>query len=441
MFNRKAVKTLLLSSGILSVAALASSPPVQFPDAKASDPLALGLMQGFPPPPDKLVNFNNYLQFPQLRWAFSHAREVLPTANVSRGEAPIAELPRAERNDIDSLSFMPMGSEQPMTWEQSLAANYTDGIVILHRGKLVYERYFGALGEHGQHMAMSVTKSFIGTLGAMLVEEGVLDPKASVTHYVPELQGSGFGNATVRQVLDMTTGIQYSENYADPQAEIWEYVRAGHILPRPQGYTGATSLYAFLQKVKPEGVHGQAFAYKTVNSDVLAWIIQRASGQSVAELLQTRIWGKLGAEQDAYLIVDETGTGFAGGGFNAGLRDMARFGEAMRLNGRFNGQQIIPEAVVADIRSGGKQDDFAKAGYQTLPNWSYRDMWWVAHDEHGVFTARGIHGQTIYVDPKAEMVIARFASFPVAANAQIDPTSLPAYQAVANYLMTHSQRE
>jgi hypothetical protein len=107
----------------------------------------------------------------------------------------------------------------------------------------------------------------------------------------------------------------------------------------------------------------------------------------------------------------------------------------MRLNGRFNGQQIIPEAVVADIRKGASQADFAKAGYQTLPNWSYRDMWWVSHNAHGVFAARGIHGQTIYVDPKAEMVIARFASFPVAANAVIDPTSLPAYAAVAKLLM------
>ena len=424
---------------LLSMTSLSAPALPAFPDAQASNPVALGLMQGFPPAPDKVVNTHNYLQFPQLRWAFSHVRELLPTANVPRGEGPVYALPRAERKDIDSLSFMPLASETPMTWEQSLAANYTDGIVILHRGKVVYERYFGALDERGQHMAMSVTKSFVGTLGAMLVEEGLLDPEASVTRYVPELKDSAFGNATVRQILDMTTGIQYSENYADPEAEVWEYARAGHILPRPQGYDGAVSLYAFLQKIKPEGQHGKAFAYKTVNSDVLAWIIQRASGQSVAELLQARIWNKLGAEQDAYLIVDEVGTGFAGGGFNAGLRDMARFGETMRLDGRFNGQQIIPAAVVADIRKGASQADFAKAGYQTLPNWSYRDMWWVSHNEHGVFAARGIHGQTIYVDPKAEMVIARFASFPVAANAVIDPTSLPAYEAVAGLLMKTSE--
>ena len=114
---------------------------------------------------------------------------------------------------------------------------------------------------------------------------------------------------------------------------------------------------------------------------------------------------------------------------------MARFGEMMRLGGRFNGQQIVPPAVVDDIRRGGNRDHFALAGYTLLPGWSYRNMWWVSHNEHGAFTARGIHGQAIYIDPAAEMVIARFASHPLGANANLDPTSLPAYHAVAQHLM------
>jgi CubicO group peptidase (beta-lactamase class C family) len=102
---------------------------------------------------------------------------------------------------------------------------------------------------------------------------------------------------------------------------------------------------------------------------------------------------------------------------------------------RFNGQQIVPAAVVADITKGGDRAKFAPAGYKTLPGWSYRNMWWVSHNPHGAFTARGIHGQGIYVDPAAEMVIARFASHPLAANANYDATSLPAYDAVAKHLM------
>jgi CubicO group peptidase (beta-lactamase class C family) len=106
----------------------------------------------------------------------------------------------------------------------------------------------------------------------------------------------------------------------------------------------------------------------------------------------------------------------------------------MRLDGRFNNRQIVPKAVVDDIRRGADRALFAKAGYQLLPGWSYRNMWWVSHNSHGAFTARGIHGQGIYIDPAAEMVIVRFASHPLAANANYDSTSLPAYDAVARHL-------
>ena len=322
-----------------------------------------------------------------------------------------------------------------MTWAQSLAANYTDGIVVLHKGRIVYERYFGVLTPERPHIAMSVTKSFFGTVGAMLVADGTLDENAKVTRYVPELQDSAFGDATVRQVLDMTTGLAYSENYADPKAEIWNHVRAGNVMPRPPGYQGPDTFYEFLKTVKKEGEHGQAFAYKTVNTDALGWVIRRATGKSVGENLRERIWSRLGAEQDAYLNIDGVGNEFAGGGLNASLRDMARFGEMMRLDGRYNGQQIVPKSVVDDIRRGGRKEDFAKAGFALLPGWSYRDMWWVSHNEHGAYSARGIHGQVIYIDPKAEMVIARFASYPLAANSNLDPTSLPAYDALAKHLL------
>ena len=155
----------------------------------------------------------------------------------------------------------------------------------------------------------------------------------------------------------------------------------------------------------------------------------------LGDLVQERLWSKLGVEHDAYFTVDHSGTENGGGGLNLTLRDMARFGEMIRLDGRFNGQQIVPKAAVDDIRHGGNRDHFTLAGYKTLPGWSYRDMWWISHNEHGAFAARGIHGQCIYIDPKAEMVIIRFASHPIAANSNFDATSLPAFQALANHLM------
>ena len=143
----------------------------------------------------------------------------------------------------------------------------------------------------------------------------------------------------------------------------------------------------------------------------------------------------MGAEQDGYMTVDAKGTPFAGGGLSAGMRDLGRIGLMMLNDGSINGQQLFPKEVTANIRAGGSRQAFAKAGYKTLEGGSYRSMWWILHNEHGAFAARGVHGQTIYVDPAAEMVIVRFASFPSAKNALIDPTSLPAYQAVAEHLM------
>jgi len=419
------------------VSSAASAPP-PFPDASASDPAALGWMEGFPPPPERAIGVadGSAWAFPRTRWAFSHMRELFPTANVSRGDAPVALLPRAERSDLDAVAFETLDG-RPMTWGESLAANYTDGIVVLHRGVTVQERYFGALQPELAHTAMSVTKSFVGTLAAMLAERGALDPGRDVTHYLPELAGTAYDGATLRQVMDMTVGVRYSEAYADPQADIWRYARAGGMLPRaPDDDETPTTLYAYLATLAREGEHGEAFAYKTVNTEVLAWVVKRVTGQRLATLTSDLLWSRLGAEHDAHYAVDSVGTESGGGGLNTTLRDLARFGEAMRQDGWFNGQQIIPERVVAGIRSGGDPARFARAGYQTTPGWSYRDMWWVTHNAHGAYTARGIHGQAIWIDPKAEMVIARYASHPLAANSpHLDPTSLPAYEALGRYLL------
>ncbi len=438
MFTRKDFIAILVTAGLVGPVWAQANGTATMPTAEQTDPIKLGWMIGSPPPPDKVIRWadGSFYTFPKFRWTFSHGRELMATSNIARGSTAASVLPRAERSDFDALTFVPLGKTAPMTWAQSLSANFTDGIVVLHKGRIVYERYSGALGPSGQHAAQSVTKSFFGTIGAVLLSEGKLDANTKVEHYIPELKGSGFGDATVRQVLDMTTGIKYSENYADPKAEIWDHVRAGNVLPRPSGYQGPKSFYEFLKGVQPEGEHGQAFAYKTVNSDVLGWLIRRVTNKSVGENLSERIWSKLGMEQDAYIAIDTEGTEFAGGGLYTGLRDLARFGEMMRNDGRFNDQQIIPKTVVDDIRRGADKAHFTKAGYATLPGASYRNMWWVLHNANGAFAARGIHGQTIYIDPKAEMVIARYASFPMAANAFNDPTSLPAYQALADKLMS-----
>lgn len=407
-------------------------------DALQSDPARMGWMIGSPPPADRIPRFDDgsFFQFPALRWSVAHMRQFMPTVNVSRGLGASIPILTNFNRDIDKVKFVPLGETKSMTWEESLEKVYTDGVIVMHHGEIVYEKYFGALTIDGQHAAMSVTKSFTGTLGIILAKEGLIDTEKTVSYYVPELKNSAFGDATVRQVMDMTTALQFSEDYADPNAEIWKFSAAGNPLPKPKDYDGPRTYYEYLPTVKKKGIHGDAFGYKTVNSDVLGWIIARVTGKSVSEVLSERIWKKIGAEQDGYFSVDAIGTPFAGGGFNLGLRDMARFGQLILNDGKVGQEQIIPKAAIDDIRKGGDKKAFEKAGYSLLKGWSYRNMWWITNNDHGAFCARGVHGQVIYVDPKADMVIVRFASNPVAGNTANDPYSLPAYDAVAKYLLT-----
>jgi CubicO group peptidase (beta-lactamase class C family) len=347
----------------------------------------------------------------------------------------VADLPLALREDLDTVIFTPLGRTDTMNWAQAFEAVYGDAILILHKGNIVYERYKGVMKPEQPHIAFSVTKSYFGTLAEMLIADGTIDETALVTRYVPELAGSGFGDATVRQILDMTTGLAYSEDYSDPAADIAKFSVAVGAAPAPPGYAGPRAAYDYLPTIPKQGAHGEGFTYKSVNTEVVGWLIARATGKRPHEVLSERIWSKLGADHDASIMIDSAGSPFTAGGLNLTLRDMARFGETMRLKGRFNGKQIIPESVVAKMTAGGKQSDFAKAGYNLLTGWSYKSQWWVTHNNHGAFNARGIHGQTIYVDPKAQMVIVRFASHPKAANANFDDISLPAYQAIAERLM------
>ena len=429
--------TLLAVLGLVPTAQAADAAKPAL-DATASDPNTLGWMQGFPPPDAKRIRYTDpdYFSFPKLRWTACHFRQLMPTVGVSRGTGAATPLPQQLDAAIDALPFTPLNTRARMTWAESLQANYTDGIIVLHDGVVVYERYAGCLQPDGQHGAMSVTKSVTGLLGEMLVAEGVLDENETVASIIPELAHSAFADATVKQVLEMTTGLRYSEDYADPNAEVWQYAAAGSTLPPAPGYTGPRSYYDYLKTVQKQGRHGEAFGYKTINTDTLGWIIARRTGKPVSTLLSERIWQHLGAEQDAYYTVDSSGTPFAGGGFNAGLRDLARLGQLLLQDGRAHGEQIVPAAAIARIRAGGDKRVFAKAGYSLLPGWSYRGMWWITHNAHGAYMARGVHGQSLYIDPTAKVVIARFGSHPTAGNSANDPTTLPAFDALARYLMT-----
>jgi len=416
----------------------------EYPDGDASNPVLLGLMQGSPPPVGKRVRFEDdrFLSFPEIRWSLSHMRELVPTVAVWRGGGPKSEMGVAadgvpatiDEARIDALVVDDLSGRRH-SWPESLARTYTDGIIVLHRGVRVYERYFGALQPHRPHACFSITKSYAATLAATLIHERALDEHKPVAYYLPEMAQSAYADATLRDVLDMQVGVKYSETYSDPEADIWHYSRAGGLRSRPADYAGPGNYYDYLKTLRKEGAHGAAFAYKTINTEVLCWIMTRVTGAPLAEMLSDRIWSQLGCEEDAYIAVDSIGVAMGGGGMSASLRDLCRFGELMRCEGAWAGKQVLPAAVIADIRRGSDPAKFAMAGYTLLPGYSYRNMWWVSHDPLGVFEGRGIHGQRLYIAPEAEVVIARFASHPVASSAANDPITMPAFAALAELLM------
>jgi CubicO group peptidase (beta-lactamase class C family) len=413
---------------------------VEYPDGNASDPNELGLMQGSPPPPAKRIRFEDdrILDFPQLRWSLSHMRELLPTTAVWRGTGTASDIGVSTRDgeaSIDALTFDDLHGRRH-TWADSLAHTYTDGIIVLHRGVRMYERYFGALQPQRPHACFSITKSYAATLAATLIHERALDEGKTVSYYLPEMAATAYDDATLRQVLDMQVGVDYSEDYADPKAHIWDYSRAGGLRARRPDYAGPSNYYDYLITLRKAGNHGAAFDYKTINTEVLCWVMKRVTGTPLAEMLSDRIWSKIGCEEDGYLAVDSIGVAMGGGGLSACLRDLCRFGELMRCEGAWRGKQVIPAEVVADIRRGSDPAKFAIAGYSLLPGYSYRNMWWVSHNALGVFEGRGIHGQRLYIAPQAEVVIARFSSHPIATSAANDPVTLPAFTALCHLLMS-----
>ncbi|MER9436127.1 serine hydrolase [Mesorhizobium sp. M0618] len=406
----------------------------EYLDGLASDPNELGWMRGTPPPAEKCITFASdaFLNFPQLRWSLSHMRELLPTVSVWRGPGqptPLEGNPAGAH--IEAITFVDANGSV-RTFDQALHDTYTDGIVVLHRGRIVYERYFGALQPHLPHALHSVTKSYTGTLAATLVYEGVLDESKELAHYLPELSGTAFEDATLRQAMDMQLGIAYNEVYEDKLSSFWQHARACGWRPRPIGYDGPQTLCEYIRTIRKEGMHGEFVDYKTVVTDTLAWVMSRTTGLSFERLLQERLWAPLGCEEDGYIFIDSVGTPMAGAGLSATARDLARFGELMRQHGEWNGKQLVPPSFIEDLLSRKAPSKFPPG--EDAGGYGYRSQWWVTNDELGAIVARGMHGQLLYVAPQLEMVVARLASHPVASSTGNIPITMPMMVALGRSL-------
>lgn len=413
---------------VLAVAAVAMALPCSASPKTAAD---LGFYLGSPP--KRVVDMSKWDKGEDCRWAFQHISEIIPTASISRGVGAPTVLPRALQ-DVSGISFKSLDGKK-MTVQGMLDATYTDGLLVMKDGKVVVEKYYNGMTPNTRHLLMSVSKSVTGTVAGILVNDGRLNPDKKVVDYIPELMKSpGFKDATVREVLDMTTSIVFVEDYDDPEAQIQQHEQA--TAWRGRTPIAEKGIYAYAQTIKHDTRdHGKVFHYASINTDVLGWLIERASNQRFTDFMGQSVWSKLGAEHDAHLSVDYLGSPVANGGFVITLRDLARFGQLMLDDGYYNGTQIIPSGWVDDIRFNGKNSAWKPTKYGKIwPKGFYRNQWYVTNDDHGSYFAVGVNGQFIWINPTTRVVVVKFSSFPVSADMSVFSNTIPGLDAIAREL-------
>ena len=400
----------------------------------ASRESAPELMTGFPPAPESQVTLANWQDPPFNRWAFRHMRELIPSQLIPARPAGPSPLPASDRSLPDPLVLRLDGSTA--TTAEVFAGTYTDALVVLHDGQLVAERYDAGMTAATRHLLMSVSKSVVGCVAGVLAGRGLLDPGAPVTAYVPEAGRSGYADATIRNLLDMRTGVAFRETYTALDAEVRVMERSMGWRPaRPGDPVGA---YPYLTTLGHAGPHGREFTYRSADSDMLGWACERASDTRMADLISALIWQPIGAERDAEITCDPLGSAIHDGGISATARDLARFGQMLVDDGMTQGHPVVPEAWLAGTRA--PEPDVREAFAVTddefvLPGGWYRNQFWVIPGSDGpVLVCLGIHGQLIYADRAARTVVVKLSSWPDPQNTAYLLDSLRACGALAAHL-------
>ena len=390
------------------------------------------VMRGFPPPAGAQASLANWRQFPFSRWAFHHVREIVPSAAIPCGERRM----RLERaiEPVERLAFeAPDGAE--WTVARLISESFTDGFIVLRHGRIVHESYEAGHDGDTPHIVFSVSKSLTALVAGILADRGILDADSPVTAYVPEAAGSAYGDCTVRHVLDMTVSITFEENYLDVTGAFARYREATGWNPAGDPARPGDLRSFLLTLERGRGAHGEAWRYVSPNSDLLGWVLERASGLRFADLMASLLWQPMGAECDAYVTVDRFGAPRSAGGICTTLRDLARIGEMMRCRGVSGGRQIVPGWWIDDIFDKGVRKTWASGDMQALlPDGRYRSQWYLTGNAHGACFALGIHGQWLYVDPPSGVVIAKHSSQPAPVNDTLDRLHLSAFDAIARAL-------
>ena len=352
-------------------------------------------------PLSDVAKLDNWRTTPYSKWSFHHVREIVPSAEIKNNNQVIIPL----RENIKT--FVNLNISKIMDETE------TDAIVITKDNDILFEKYNNKMTKSSPHILFSVSKSILGLLVGSLVESKELKEDDLVIKYIPELDGTAYSDATIRDLLDMRVGVKFDEDYTAVSGPIVNYRYAANWNPVPEGVE-AGDLRSFMSSLtERDGKHGGRFHYVSPNTDLMAWVCERATGVRYAELLSERLWTPIGAEYSGYITVDRIGAARAAGGVCFTARDLARVGLLIANNGYANGKQIISETWIDDIVNNGSDDAWKKReGMDEFGNMPmhYRSFWYVQKDGDPLVHGLGIHGQYLFIDPKLNLSISWFSS-------------------------------
>lgn len=381
-----------------------------------------GIGPGIDVPHDRRVTRDNWRLYPFSRWAFQNTRELVPSRALQPSPTPRA-LP-VQPVSLDDIVFAD-DDQRPISWSEFEERTYCDAMLVLHRGAIIHESYRNGMRPDTPHHGFSISKSFVGLLAEILIGERIVEADAPVTFYLPELGASAFAPATVRHLLDMTDGVAFDENYADPDARVHHY-SANYWTPAAAQGGARQALAQMVDRAHPPGL---AFAYRTPVADALAWVLAKATSQRLTDLFVERLWHPAGCADDGHFLLDVAGDEIAASGLNATARDLARLA-LLIIDGA-----AIPAAARDSITRGGDRRLFAASDYAERSSGSYRSQWWVAHDTASSIAALGVFGQRLHIDVDTGLIMIRYSSHPLASNRHTDGLHRRAIEALRRHLM------
>ena len=368
------------------------------------------IMKGSPPPIKYQVTLDNWRKYPFNSWSFVNVRNLIPTSPIYNNPDKEVILQK-QLIDIDDLVIDHKNTSYKL--KEIFKICDTDAFLVMHKGKIKFEFYDKFTRFNTPHIIFSVSKSLTSLLTGILVEKKVININNYISHILPETKGTAYEDATVRNVLDMSIASGFIEDYTG-QAEIFKKYRSstGWDLPETKSKQTVKGLHDFLSSMpKSNQKHGKKYHYCSPHSDLLGWIIERASGENYSKIMADLLFKKAGINHEANVTVDKWGASRAAGGISVSPYDLLLLSELVRNHGSNKNGQVIPAAWIEDFVNNKNNNSYLNQdNLERFPNGNYRSKWYQTGFKDNEYCAIGIHGQNIWINPQKEITIVRMSS-------------------------------